>query len=153
MKKFIAVFIAFSVMFSTVGTTILFMDENVAEAKSYKSGKKGFNSNSNIQNNNTTNSSKTDATTNNNATTNNKTADTPKKADSKGGFFSGGLMKGLLIGGLAGLLFGSLFGDMGMLGSILGFAINAIAIAAVVIILIKIVQFFTRKKVKAEDNN
>ena len=150
MKKIFAMFIALTVMFSSVGTTILFLDEPTVEAKSYKSGKKGFNSNnnSNIQNNNTSN--KNDATTNNNTT--NKTTDS-KKADEtkKGGFFSGGLMKGLMIGGLAGLLFGSLFADMGMLGSILGFMINAIAIAAVVILCIKLVQFFTRKKEKDED--
>ena len=150
MKKLFAMFIALTVMFSSVGTTILFLDEPTAEAKSYKSGKKGFNSNnnSNIQNNNT--DTKNNATTNNNTTnksTNANKADEPKK----GGFFSGGLMKGLMIGGLAGLLFGSLFGDMGMLGSILGFMINALAIVAIVIVCIKIVQFFSRKKQKEED--
>ena len=149
MKKVFAMFIALTVMFSSVGTTILFLDEPTVEAKSYKSGKKGFNSNknSNIQNNNTTTNNKNDATTHNNSTTTTKKADAPQK----GGFFSGGLMKGLMIGGLAGLLFGSLFGDMGILGSILGFMINALAIAAVVILCIKLVQFFTRKKEKEED--
>ena len=150
MKKLFAMFIALTVMFSSVGTTILFLDEPTAEAKSYKSGKKGFNSNknTNIQNSNTNTNNKTDATTNkNNNTTNTNKAEQP----SKGGFFSGGLMKGLMLGGLAGLLFGSLFGDMGMLGSILGFMINAFAIAAVVILCIKLVQFFTRKKEKEED--
>ena len=148
MKKVFAMFIALTVMFSSVGTTILFLDEPTVEAKSYKSGKKGFNSNknSNIQNNNTTTNNKNDATTNNNSTATKK-ANEPQK----GGFFSGGLMKGVMIGGLAGLLFGSLFADMGMLGSILGFMINAFAIAAVVILCIKLVQFFTRKKEKDED--
>ena len=148
MKKIFAMFIAITVMFSSVGTTILFLDEPTVEAKSYKSGKKGFNSNKNsyIQNSNTNTNNKTDATTNKN-TTSTKKAEESKK----GGFFSGGLMKGLMIGGLAGLLFGSLFADMGMLGSILGFMINAFAIAAVVILCIKLVQFFTRKKEKDED--
>ncbi len=148
MKKVLAMFIALTVVFSSVGTTILFLDEPTVEAKSYKSGKKGFksNNNSNIQNSNTNTNNKNDATTNNN-TTSTKKADEPQK----GGFFSGGLMKGLMIGGLAGLLFGSLFSDMGILGSILGFMINAIAIAAVVILCIKLVQFFTRKKQKNED--
>jgi predicted lipid-binding transport protein (Tim44 family) len=151
MKKLFAMFIALTVMFSSAGSVILLTEDHVVEAKSYKSGKKSYNNNqnqnSNIQNSDTT---KNNNTTNN--TTNKSTSkDATKADDKKGGFFSGGLMKGLMIGGLAGLLFGSLFGDLGMLGNLLGFAINAIAIVFIVIICIKIVQFFTRKKNKDED--
>lgn len=65
---------------------------------------------------------------------------------------NGGLMKGLFIGGLAGLLFGGLFANMGMLGSILGFAINAIAIILIVVIIKKIFDLMKAKKKKEEVN-
>lgn len=57
-------------------------------------------------------------------------------------------MKGLFIGGLAGLLFGSLFSDMGLIGNLLGFLINAAAIVFIVFICIKIYQMMKRKKDK-----
>ena len=56
MKKLSAILLAFTLVFSSVGTTLLFAeDAQTAEAKSYKSGKKGFSNNnnsSNIQRNN-----------------------------------------------------------------------------------------------------
>ena len=61
-------------------------------------------------------------------------------------------MKGLFIGGIAGLLFGSLFANMGILGSILGFAINAFAIIFIVVIIKKIFDLLKAKK-KKEDVN
>nr|WP_106779000.1 hypothetical protein [Lysinibacillus timonensis] len=137
-----AIFLAFTLVFSSVGSSILFNDDQVAEAKSYKSGKKGFSStpgstNSNIQNKDTnTNTSTVNKTTNN--------TNTPKG----GGFSTGGLMKGLFVGGLAGLLFGSLFADMGLIGNILGFAINALAIVVIIALCVKIFQMITRKKDK-----
>lgn len=151
MKQLTALFLALTLIFSSVGSTLLFGDDNHVEAKSYKSGKKGYNSspnnnnNSNIQNkdNDTTQNTSTNKNTaDQNSTTKNNT-DTQK---SKGGFSAGGLMKGLLIGGLAGLLFGSLFGDMGLIGSILGLLINGAAIALVVFSLVKIFKMITRKK-------
>lgn len=150
MKQLTALFLAMTLIFSSVGSTLLFSDDNHVEAKSYKSGKKSFNSSPN--NNNNSNIQK-DANTNQNTTTNKNTADqnSTKKNNtdtqkSKGGFSAGGLMKGLLIGGLAGLLFGSLFGDMGLIGSILGLLINGAAIALVVFLLVKIFKMITRKK-------
>lgn len=140
-----ATFLAFTLVFSSVGTVLLFGDDvQTAEAKSYKSGKKGFTStpksnNSNIQNkdnNNTSNVNKSNTNTTN-----------------KGGFNSGGLMKGLMVGGLAGLLFGSLFSDMGLIGNILGFAINAIAIVVVLALCVKIFQMITRRKDKEVTEN
>ena len=148
MKKFISVFIAFSVIFSSVGTSLLFMEDSSVEAKSYKSGKKTFNTNQNNFQNKTT----TDKATKNDSTSTNKNSTSATNNTKKGGFLSGGLMKGLFIGGLAGLLFGSLFGDMGMLGSLLGLIINAFAIIVIVLLCVKIVQFFKRKKDKDEDN-
>lgn len=143
MKKLSAVLLAFTLVFSSVGTTILFAnDAQSVEAKGYKSGKKGFNSNNNNTNIQKNNNDATNPTTkqNNNTTKKNdsNTASTNK----------GGLMKGLMLGGLAGLLFGSLFAGMGMLGNILGLLINVAAIAAIVFFLVKIYQLIKRKKDK-----
>lgn len=141
MKKLSAVLLAFALVFSSVGSTLLFVDDaQTVEAKSYKSGKKGFNSNNNstnIQKNNDDATSPTTAKQNNNTTQ----KDTKAASSSKGG-----LMKGLMLGGLAGLLFGSLFAGMGMLGNILGLLVNVAAIAAIVFFLVKIYQLIKRKK-------
>ena len=146
MKQLAAIFLAMTLMFSSVGTTLFFGEEQTAEAKSYKSGKKKFNNPSTNNNSNVQKEDSTSTTTTNQNKTN-KTTDTAKTPEkSKGGFSAGGLMKGLMIGGLAGLLFGSLFGDMGLIGSILGFAINALAIAAVIFFLVKIFKLIKRKK-------
>ncbi|HWL25856.1 MAG TPA: hypothetical protein VNR38_19250 [Ureibacillus sp.] len=145
MKKlsviFSATFLAFTLVFSSVGSVLLFADDvHSAEAKSYKSGKKGFtntpgSNNSNFQNkNNNTNTSSVNKSTTN--------------PTNKGGFSSGGLMRGLMVGGLAGLLFGSLFSDMGLIGNLLGFAINAIAIVVILALCVKIFQLITRRKDK-----
>ncbi|MEK4229464.1 hypothetical protein [Solibacillus sp. FSL H8-0538] len=149
MKQLTAIFLAMTLMFSSVGTTLFFGDEHQVEAKSYKSGKKSYNNNSNTNNNTNIQNKDTDTTTNQNPTTTNKTTDSTKTPEkSKGGFSAGGLMKGLLIGGIAGMLFGSIFGDMGLIGSILGFAINALAIGAIIFFLVKIFKMVTRKKDK-----
>ncbi len=145
-----ATLLAFTLAFSSVGSVFLFGDDvETAEAKSYKSGKKGFSStpgsnNTNIQNKDadTTNTSTVNKSTNNTNTTN-----------KGGGFTAGGLMKGLFVGGLAGLLFGSLFSDMGMIGNILGFAINAIAIVVIIALCVKIFQMITRRKDKEVTEN
>lgn len=143
MKKLSAILLAFTLVFSSVGTTILFAnDADTVEAKGYKSGKKGFNNNnnSNFQKKNNDATNPTTTKQNNNSTKKNdsNTASTNK----------GGLMKGLMLGGLAGLLFGSLFAGMGMLGNILGLLINVAAIAAIVFFLVKIFQLIKRKKDK-----
>lgn len=146
MKKLSAVLLAFTLVFSSVGSTLLFTDDaQTVEAKSYKSGKKGFNSNnnnSNIQKNKDDATSPTTAKQNNNTT---KQTDTKAASSSKGG-----LMKGLMLGGLAGLLFGSLFGGMGMLGSILGLLVNVAAVGAIIFFLVKIYQLIKRKKEQNE---
>lgn len=144
MKKLSAIMLAFALVFSSVGTTLFFAnDAQSVEAKSYKSGKKGFsnnnNNNTNIQKNNNDATNPTTAKQNNGTTTKKDNTNTASK---------GGLMKGLMLGGLAGLLFGSLFAGMGMLGNILGLLINVAAIAAIVFFLVKIYQLIKRKKDK-----
>lgn len=149
MKKLSAIFIAFALVFSSFGTTVLFDGEETVEAKRYKSGKKSFNSNPGSTNNNNIQKSDKDAgSTNTNKATNNNNKSTTDTTAKKGGFTAGGLMKGLFIGGLAGLLFGSLFSDMGLIGNILGFMINAAAILFIVFICMKIWQMIKRKNDK-----
>ncbi|SOC06327.1 hypothetical protein SAMN05880501_104247 [Ureibacillus xyleni] len=146
MKIVSAILLAFTLAFTSVGTVILQDDVQTVEAKKYKSGKKSYNSNPGTNNNNIKDN---DAGTNvNKATTTNKNTTGTATTAKKGGFFSGGLMRGLFIGGLAGLLFGSLFADMGLLGNILGFAINAAAIIFIVFLCMKIYQMMKRKKDK-----
>jgi predicted lipid-binding transport protein (Tim44 family) len=120
-------------------------DVQTVEAKSYKSGKKSFNNNSGSNSFMQKKDSDTNSTVNKSTTTTNKSTTNTTKA---GGFTSGGLMRGLFIGGLAGLIFGGLFSDMGLIGNILGFAINAFAIIFIVVICMKIYQMMTRKKKK-----
>ncbi|MDM5333693.1 hypothetical protein QUF56_10690 [Ureibacillus composti] len=148
MKKLSAMLLAFTLVFSSVGSVILFDGVQTAEAKSYKSGKKSFNSNNGSSNNIQNNDNGTGTSSVNKATTNNNNKTTGTTTANKGGFFGGGLMKGLFIGGLAGLLFGSLFSDMGLIGNLLGFLINAAAIVFIVFICIKIYQMMKRKKDK-----
>lgn len=150
MKKLSAIVLAFALVFSNAGAAILHDSGDVAvEAKSYKSGKKGFSGgNDNFSKNRT---SKDDASTNSNTlnksttTQNNKTTATTAN---KGGFSSGGFLKGLLVGGLAGLLFGSLFADLGFLGSLLGLAINLGAILIIAYLIMKIYFMLKRKHEK-----
>ena len=153
MKKLSAILLAFTLAFSSVGTTLLFSDDaQTVEAKGYKSGKKGFNSNNNTNNNSSLFQNKNNDTTNSTVNKNNGT--TTKQTDKKSSTFNkGGLMKGLMLGGLAGLLFGSLFGGMGMLGNILGLLVNVAAIGAIIFFLMKIFQLIKRKKDKEVTNS
>ncbi|TKH36020.1 hypothetical protein C1I59_13795 [Paenibacillus polymyxa] len=47
---------------------------------------------------------------------------------------TGGFLKGMMLGGLAGMLFGGLFGNMGALGSLLGLAVNVLAIYVLIMV-------------------
>ncbi|MCZ2256947.1 hypothetical protein [Sporosarcina sp. G11-34] len=141
MKKLVAALLVITLLVSPIGNYV-FNDHTTAEAKRYKSGKKSFNTNNDSKINNSTIQKKKEE-----PKTTNSSKSTP---DKKGGFMSGGLMKGLFIGGLAGILFGSLFANMGILGSILGFAINALAIIFLFVIIRKI---FGMLKKKREDTN
>ncbi len=144
MKKILTALITATLLFSPIGN-IIFQDHTITvEAKSYKSGKKGFNFNSNKSNTNNNNSLFQNNKNNNSKSTTN--------TNKSGGLMSGGLMKGLMLGGLAGLLFGGLLGNLGMLGSLVGLAVNILAIVILFAIVRKIFTFFTKKK-KDEDAN
>ena len=142
MKKLLAALLVITLLVSPIGNYV-FNDHTTAEANRYNSGKKNFNTNNDSKiNNSNIQKKKEDSTPNKSNTATNK----------KGGFTSGGLMKGLFIGGLAGLLFGSLFANMGILGSILGFAINALAIIFLVVIIRKIFELLKKRKEKEAIN-
>lgn len=146
LKKLVAALFAATLVFSSVGSFVFNDQATTVEAKGYKSGKKGFNTNKNYNNNQPTNSNiqkdKQDTKTNNGTSA----------TKSGGGFMKGGLMKGLMLGGLAGLLFGGLFGNMGALGSILGFAINILAIIVLIALVRKVFTMIKAKKRKEEAN-
>ncbi|WP_240420642.1 hypothetical protein [Paenibacillus periandrae] len=133
-----------------LGLTIAlsFSPVDVADAaKSYKAPKKSINlDKSPNQNTGANKADPSTATKTPNATANPGTTAKP-------GFFNGGLMKGLLIGGLAGMLFGGLLGDLGGLGSILGLLVNVLAVGALVVGVVKVVQHFRNKRKLDEDAN
>jgi predicted lipid-binding transport protein (Tim44 family) len=137
LKKILASLMIFTLFLAPVGHVF---DQNPTEvsAKSYKSGKKSFNSNNNSP---SFFKKDNDQQVNKQKSTNKSTATKSNK---------GGLFKGLLVGGLAGLLFGSLLGNLGALGSILGFMINVLAIVVLISIIRKI---FTTLKKKREEAN
>ncbi len=80
MKKILAAIFAATLMFASVGATLFISDTPTAEAKSYKSGKKGF---SNNNNNNSSNFQKSQDKTKdqNNATTNKNNTTSTNKTD------------------------------------------------------------------------
>ena len=143
MKKILSALLALTVVMSPIGGLVLNDHATSVEAKGYKSGKKSFNTNQNQYNKPKVENKKED-----NASFTKSSNPTNKK----GGFFSGGLMKGLFVGGIAGLLFGSLFANMGMLGSILGFAINALAIVVLVVVIRKVFNLLKQRKQKEDVN-
>ncbi|WP_127533623.1 hypothetical protein [Paenibacillus kobensis] len=118
-KKFIAVFMAFSLLFVLVNESA-----DAKPRRSIKSPKQSFTqtpkkSNDNVSQSNPGSKAGTTAGT---------AGQTAKR-----GFFSGGsFMKGLMIGGLAGLLFGGIFSNMGFFGNLIGLLINVLAIFALI---------------------
>ncbi|WP_315969829.1 hypothetical protein [Bacillus testis] len=147
MKKVLAAFLTLSLALSPLGSYVFQDQDHHASAKSYKSGKRGFNSNnggiSNFQNNKKT-TNQQNSVTNKDKTKNNQT----NTASTKRG---GGFMKGMLFGGLAGMLFGGLFGNMGAFGALLGLVVNVLAIVVLISIVVKIISLFTNKRRREED--
>ena len=152
MKKLAAALFAATLAFSTVGPIVMDSHQGTitAEAKGYKSGKRGFNSNGSSNNNSLfSNKSNTNSNTqdNKNSSFNNKST-TANPTTKKGGF-----LKGMMVGGLAGMLFGGMLGHMGAMGNLFGLLINVIAILALIMIVMKIFQMFKRNKRRDEDRN
>lgn len=134
MKKIIAALLVFGLAFSPIGEYV-FQQQNHVEvsAKSYKSGKRSYNTSTSSGSsffNKSSEQQKSPSSTINRSTT--------KR--------SGGIMKGLFIGGLAGLLFGSLLGNLGILGSILGLFVNVMAIVVLIGIVRKIYSSIKKRR-------
>lgn len=151
MKKLAAALFAATLAFSTVGPIVVDHNDTTVEAKSYKSGKRGFNTNGS-SNNNSLFSNKSNTNTNSNSqvnknsTFNNKSLTNP--TTKKGGF-----LKGMMLGGLAGMLFGGMLGHMGAMGNLFGFLVNIIAILVLLMLVMKIFQMFRGNKKREEDRN
>ncbi|WP_453991915.1 hypothetical protein [Bacillus nitroreducens] len=144
MKKIFAALLALTLILSPLGNFVFQDNTTTVEARGYKSGKKGFNSN--IGNKNKSNFQQQQKKEDTNVTNKSTTNTTPK-----GGLMSGGLMKGLMLGGLAGFLFGGLLGGMGMLGSFLGLMINILAIYVLIAVIRKIFVMIKDRKKKEAD--
>lgn len=144
MKKVLAALVALTLILSPLGNFVFQDETTTAEARGYKSGKRGFNNN--IGNTNKSNFQQQKKKEDTNVT--NKSTNPTKN---KGGFMSGGLMKGLMLGGLAGFLFGGLLGGMGMLGSFFGLMINVLAIYVLIVIIRKIFVMIKDRKKKEAD--
>ena len=142
MKKIVAAILTAALVLAPVSSFVFTDHQTTVEAKSYKSGKKGFNFNNSSTTNQSSFQNKADTSTANKSATTSSTK----------GFMSGGLMKGLMVGGIAGLLFGSLFANMGLLGSILGLFINIMAIVFVIALIRGVFTFFKNKRKKEEAN-
>ncbi|MCM3757122.1 hypothetical protein M3197_06415 [Sporosarcina aquimarina] len=138
MKKIAAAFLALTLILSPIGTIVFNDHSPSAEAKGYKSGKKGFSPNQNNFNKPAVDKKDNTSFTKNTGSQ----AAKPK---------SGGLMKGLMLGGLAGLLFGGLFANMGILGSILGLLVNVFAIIAIIGVIRMAYLYFKKKKQDKDD--
>lgn len=136
LKKLLVFFVAFAFIFAPGG--LMGFDE--ASAKSYKSGKKSFNTN--------TNDSVTNSSTNKQGTT--SVPPSPAKSPSVAKPGAGGFMKGLLFGGLAGLLLGSMLDDLGFLGTLLALFVNILAVVGIFMIVRKLYLHFANERKKKD---
>lgn len=141
MKKLAAAFLALTLILSPVGSFLTPDQPHSADARGYKSGKKGFSPNQNNFNKPAVDKKKEQS-----SFTKDKSAQGTKSK-------SGGLMRGMMVGGLAGLLFGSLFANMGILGSMLGLLINVFAILAIIGIVRMLFSRFSRKRDDRDDRH
>jgi len=131
-KKITALIMAFTLVFAVASV-------QTVDAKGYKAPAKSYNPGAGKS-----------GVTNGPASTTTKTPAAGTAAKT-GGFFSGGsFLKGMMIGGLAGMLFGGMFGGMGFFGNILGLMVNLLAIFVVIVLIMKVVELF-RKRRKPEE--
>lgn len=130
-KKFIAVFMAFTLLFVLVNESA-----DAKPRRSIKSPKQSY-----------TQTPGKDTTDNVSQTNPGTKSGNAAANPAKRGFFSGGsFMKGLMIGGLAGLLFGGLFANMGFLGNLIGLLINVMAIFALISIIRAAFVYFRNRR-------
>lgn len=132
LKKILTAFLLLTFVFAPIAENVFQGPNHEVSAKSYRSGKKSFNTNSNTNNNSMFQKK---------SNVNKKSTATNSGAKKTNSFNKGGFMKSMLLGGMAGLLFGSLLANMGALGSVFGLVINILFIVLLVGIIKKL---FTR---------
>lgn len=141
-KKILAAFMVFALVLSPVGDHVFQQETSEVSAKGYKSGKKSFSPTSPSKNDSNSFFQK-------NKQDDNKTTNSAKTKQASN---KGGILKGLFLGGLAGLLLGGLLSNLGILGSIIGLAINLLAIFVLIAVIRKIFVFFKNKRKLEEEN-
>lgn len=137
MKKLLTAMLTLSIAFTPVGSFVFDGTDNVASAKSYKSGKRSFNPAPSSPAQNNKSNSFTRKSTNNNSTFNR----------------NGGLMRGILYGGIAGMLLGGLLGNMGVLGGFIGLLINVLAVVVIISLARSIFRMLKNKRREQDDNS
>ncbi|CAH0345758.1 hypothetical protein [Bacillus sp. CECT 9360] len=139
MKKLLTAMLMLSIAFTPVGSFVSDGTDNVASAKSYKSGKRSFNTNpsSPAQNNKAESNSFTRKSNNTNSTFNRT---------------GGGLMRGILYGGIAGMLLGGLLGNLGAFGGFIGLLINVLAVVVIISLARRIFRMLKNKRREQDDN-
>ncbi|MGG0822810.1 hypothetical protein ABE099_08005 [Paenibacillus turicensis] len=130
-KRISLVIVALTVFFAMVSPDLA----DARRGGGFKSGTRSYT---------TTPKKKTDSGIRKTDSSKSSTGSTGSTASNGRGFFSGGsLFKGMMMGGIAGLLFGSMFSGMGMMGNILGLAVNVFAIYIIVML---VMALFRRKQ-------
>lgn len=140
MKKIIMLLTAMTLFFTPVGSVVFQDGPSIADAKRSFGGSSSFNKNSGTSS----------SFLNKSNTTNTNTLNKSKMSNTFNKMKNSSLMKGLFFGGLAGLLLGGLFGQLGMMGPILGFLLNLVAIIALFAIAGKIYSVIKKKRREKE---
>lgn len=140
MKKVLMVFMAFTVVFASLG--IFASDADARRGGGgFKSSPKSYSTTPKRADNNSGSVNSTNRSNTSNAA----------GATGKRGFFSGGnLLTGLMIGGLAGMLFGGMFANMGFMGDFFGLLINLVAIYVLFIAARGIYRMIRQRKKPAD---
>ncbi|TYR80703.1 hypothetical protein FZC66_10050 [Priestia megaterium] len=135
MKMIVAFVVMLSLAFSPVGEPLFQSEKSIVSAKSYRSGKRSFNRNNNIQ------PRQNEPRSNFNNRRNNDADRGLAARTNRGGF-----VRGLFYGGIAGLLFGGMLGHFGAFGGILGLLINMLAIALLINLIRRAFSLFKKNK-------
>ncbi len=145
MKKVLMIFMAFTVVFASLGVFASDADARRGGG-GFKSQPKSYTNTPNRADNNSGSVNSTNRSTTNNRST--------AATNGKRGFFSGGnFFTGMMVGGLAGMLFGSMFANMGFMGNFMGLLINLIAIYVLFIAARGIYRMIRQRKKSADPYN
>ncbi|WP_307433745.1 hypothetical protein [Bacillus sp. V2I10] len=128
MVKFIVSLVLMaSIIFTPIGDSLIDNKTSFVSAKSFKSGKRRYNPNSNYKQPDT------------------RQNQPRSNFNRRNNFARGGIMRGLLYGGIAGLLLGGLLSNLGFFGGVLGLFINILAILFLLLLIRKIFRYFIHR--------